>query len=257
MCLGFQCPASAMLRHDAAELVCRHMPCFETCCLSSCESFSCPEGYAKKIRAQDFSCAAGYCSTTDLLTCCNVDLWYPNVLVPLLIFAFTGLTCVWAQGQRCQKERLSRRRKFSVLYFTVLFAWDVCDQTASWWFWQYTGDVGASFVVQGLAMMSAMLGTVVILLAFFAGLFMTTSQLLDQHGPEICYSMAAGCADVIMLVCVFIFEMEGLDEGSWIKVLNLIATLIDFILKVLQAAGALFGATREEESHEDSLLAPE
>ena len=37
-------------------------------------------------------------------------------------------------------------RKFSVLYFTVLFAWDVCDQTASWWFWQYTGDVGASFV---------------------------------------------------------------------------------------------------------------
>lgn len=38
------------------------------------------------------------------------------------------------------------RRKFSVLYFTVLFAWDVCDQTASWWFWQYTGDVGASFV---------------------------------------------------------------------------------------------------------------
>lgn len=25
-----------------------------------------------------------------------------------------------------------------------------------------------------------------------------------------------------MLICVFIFEMEGLDEGSWIKVLNLI-----------------------------------
>ena len=33
-----------------------------------------------------------------------------------------------------------------MLYFTVLFAWDVCDQTASWWFWQYTGDVGASLV---------------------------------------------------------------------------------------------------------------
>ena len=28
----------------------------------------------------------------------------------LLIFAFTGLTCVWAQSQRCRKERLSRRR---------------------------------------------------------------------------------------------------------------------------------------------------
>ena len=26
---------------------------------------------------------------------------------------------------------------------------------------------------------------------------------------------------VIMLICVFIFETEGLDEGSWIKVLNL------------------------------------
>lgn len=86
----------------------------------------------------------GFCSSTDLLTCCNVDLWYPNVLVPLLIFAFTGLSCVFAQGRRCQKERLSRRRKFSVLYFTVLFAWDVVDQTASWWFWQYTQDVGAS-----------------------------------------------------------------------------------------------------------------
>ena len=36
-----------------------YRPGFETCCLSSCESFSCPEGYAKKIRAQDFSCAAG------------------------------------------------------------------------------------------------------------------------------------------------------------------------------------------------------
>ena len=24
-----------------------------------------------------------------------------------------------------------------------------------------------------------------------------------------------------MLICVFIFETEGLDEGSWIKVLNL------------------------------------
>lgn len=43
-------------------------------------------------------------------------------------------------------RRLSRARKFSVLYFTVLFAWDVCDQTSSWWFWQYTGDVGASLV---------------------------------------------------------------------------------------------------------------
>jgi len=210
------------------------------------------EGYSKKPHAKDFNCQAGYCSSTDLLTCCNVDLWYPNVLVPLLIFAFTGFTCVWAQGQRCRKERLSRRRKFSVLYFTVLFAWDVCDQTASWWFWQYTGDVGASFVVQGLAMMSAMMGTLIILLAFFAGLFMTTSQLLDQHAPELMYSVAAGCADVIMLVCVFIFETEGLDEGSWIKVLNLIATLIDFILKVLQAAGALFGAVREED--EDPLL---
>lgn len=134
-----------------------------------------------------------------------------------------------------------------MLYFTVLFAWDVCDQTASWWFWQYTGDVGASLVVQGLAMMSAMMGTVIILLAFFAGLFMTTSQLLDQHAPELAYSVAAGCADVIMLICVFIFETEGLDEGSWIKILNLIATLIDFILKVLQAAGALFGTAREDE----------
>ena len=28
-------------------------------------------------------------------------------------------------------------------------------------------------------------------------------------------------AKVIMLICVFIFETEGLDEGSWIKVLNL------------------------------------
>lgn len=247
MCLGFICPGGAKLRPDASELVCRHMPCFEICCLSSCESFQCLEGYSKKPRAQEFSCQAGYCSSTDLLTCCNVDLWYPNVLVPLLIFAFTGLTCVWAQSQRCRKERLSRRRKFSVLYFTVLFAWDVCDQTASWWFWQYTGDVGASLVVQGLAMMSAMMGTVIILLAFFAGLFMTTSQLLDQHAPELAYSVAAGCADVIMLICVFIFETEGLDEGSWIKILNLIATLIDFILKVLQAAGALFGTAREDE----------
>jgi len=25
-----------------------------------------------------------------------------------------------------------------------------------------------------------------------------------------------------MLICVFIFETEGLDEGSWIKILNLI-----------------------------------
>ena len=24
-----------------------------------------------------------------------------------------------------------------------------------------------------------------------------------------------------MLICAFIFEMEGKDEGSWIKVLNL------------------------------------
>ena len=51
-------------------------------------------------------------------------------------------------------------------------------------------------MVQGLAMMSAMLGTVIILSAFFAGLFMTTAQLLDQHGPELCYSVAAGAADV-------------------------------------------------------------
>ena len=29
-----------------------------------------------------------------------------------------------------------------------------------------------------------------------AGLFMTTSQLLDQHAPELAYSVAAGCADV-------------------------------------------------------------
>ena len=29
-----------------------------------------------------------------------------------------------------------------------------------------------------------------------AGLFMTTSQLLDQHAPEMAYSVAAGCADV-------------------------------------------------------------
>ena len=122
---------------------------FEICCLSSCESFQCLEGYSKKPRAQEFSCQAGpghpvrsrdkgpwgmapwwphglgswkhgqviakgcrgntrwidtdmtqehvlnmtrnhtcdqpgYCSSTDLLTCCNVDLWYPNVLVPLL-----------------------------------------------------------------------------------------------------------------------------------------------------------------------------
>lgn len=52
------------------------------------------------------------------------------------------------QRAECNNKfrQLSRARKFSVLYFTVLFAWDVCDQTASWWFWQYTGDLGASFV---------------------------------------------------------------------------------------------------------------
>ncbi|CAJ1366421.1 unnamed protein product, partial [Effrenium voratum] len=195
MCLGFRCPASTVLRPTAAMLVCREQPCFDTCCLSSCENFLCPQGYSPKPGATDASCSSGYCSSLDLLTCCNVDLWYPNVMVPLLIFACTGLTCVMAQTHRCHKEHLSRRRKFSILYFTVLFAWDVCDQTASWWFWQYTSDVGASKVVQGLAMASAMLGTMVILSAFFAGLFMTTGQMLDHHGPELSYSVAAGTAD--------------------------------------------------------------
>ena len=32
---------------------------FEICCLSSCESFQCLEGYSKKPRAQEFSCQAG------------------------------------------------------------------------------------------------------------------------------------------------------------------------------------------------------
>lgn len=39
-----------------------------------------------------------------------------------------------------------------------------------------------------------------------------------------------------MLVCVFIFEMEGLDEGSWIKVLNLSHGLIVFYRAAAAAA---------------------
>lgn len=36
-----------------------------------------------------------------------------------------------------------------------------------------------------------------------------------------CHCLMVALLEVIMLICVFIFEMEGLDEGSWIKVLNL------------------------------------
>ena len=73
MCLGFKCPSSAMLRPDASELVCRRTPCawvtrrcasrglagWQICCLSSCESFTCPEGYSKKGHAAQFSCSKG------------------------------------------------------------------------------------------------------------------------------------------------------------------------------------------------------
>eukprot|EP00439_Symbiodinium_sp_Y106_P051088 s583_g6.t2 len=241
-------PRRSQLREDAATIVCREEPCSLSCCLRSCADFDCPEGYAQKASASSFSCASGFCGSNDLLTCCDVDLFYPNVLVPLLIFASTGFACIFAQTQRCRKERLSSQRKFSIAYFTVLFAWDVCDQTASWWFWEYTADVGASQGVQVAAMMSSMMGTGVILFAFFGGLFLTTPQLLDQRCPELSYSVAAGCADVVMLIVVFCFEMEGKDQGSWIKVLNLIATLIDFVLKVMQAAAALFGASLDSES---------
>lgn len=248
MCFDFDCPGRSQLREDAATIVCREEPCSLSCCLRSCADFDCPEGYAQKASAASFSCASGFCGSNDLLTCCDVDLFYPNVLVPLLIFASTGFACIFAQTQRCRKERLSSQRKFSIAYFTVLFAWDVCDQTASWWFWEYTADVGASQGVQVAAMMSSMMGTGVILFAFFGGLFLTTPQLLDQRCPELSYSVAAGCADVVMLIAVFCFEMEGKDQGSWIKVLNLIATLIDFVLKVMQAAAALFGASLDSES---------
>ncbi|CAE7268065.1 unnamed protein product [Symbiodinium natans] len=248
MCFDFDCPGKSQLREDAATIVCREEPCRLSCCLRSCVDFECPEGYTQKASAERFSCASGFCGSTDLLTCCDVDLFYPNVLVPLLIFASTGFACIVAQTQRCRKEHLSSQRKFSIAYFTVLFAWDVCDQTASWWFWEYTADVGASQGVQVAAMMSSMMGTAVILFAFFAGLFLTTPQLLDQRCPEVSYSVTAGCADVVMLIAVFCFEMEGKDQGSWIKVLNLIATLIDFVLKVMQAAGALFGASLDGES---------
>lgn len=44
---------------------------------------------------------------------------------------------------------------------------------------------------------------------YHAVFFFRCSSLFYQH------------VEVIMLICVFIFETEGLDEGSWIKVLNL------------------------------------
>lgn len=81
-------------------------------------------------------------------------------------------------------------------------------------------------VVQGLAMMSAMLGTLIILLAFFAGLFMTTAQLLDQHAPELCYSVAAGAADVpnqeVFGRNGYVKRFKGLnaDETGWHKCIN-------------------------------------
>eukprot|EP00931_Biecheleriopsis_adriatica_P067006 TRINITY_DN41210_c0_g1_i1.p1 TRINITY_DN41210_c0_g1~~TRINITY_DN41210_c0_g1_i1.p1 ORF type:complete len:752 (-),score=125.14 TRINITY_DN41210_c0_g1_i1:18-2225(-) len=246
MCLGFSCPVGSVLRSDAAEAVCRSLPCEGVCCRPTCFTYACPQGYNLRPSAQNLACSQGFCGKDDLPTCCNVDLYHPDLLVPLLIFTSTGLICIVAQTVRCRRERLNYRRKFAITYITVLFAWDVCDQTASWWFWQYTTDVGASWQVQAGSMLSAMLGTVVIFFAFFAGLFMSSKQLLDYRCPEMSYSVAAGCADVLMLISAFMFEMEGRDQGSWIKVLNLLATIIDFVLKVMQAAGALFSPLEEE-----------
>jgi len=133
-------------------------------------------------------------------------------------------------------------RRFKLVYFTLLFTWDACDQTASWWFWQYTAAVGASRAVQLTALTSAASGTAVLVAAFVAGVLAETAHLVDSKLPEFVYSLGAGLADIVMLVAVFAFEMEGLNAASWIRVVNLLTTVIDFALKVAQTAWAFCGA---------------
>lgn len=256
MCFGFPCLWGFVLRDNADQLVCRAEPCTSTCCLATCHFYACPQGYDHKPNSKARACSDAFCSPKDLDMCCSVNFKHPDLLVPLLIFSFTGLVCACVQTARCQKERLNSERRFKVTYFTVLFAWDVCDQTASWWFWQYTTVVGASLAVQLGAMIASAVGTIVILIAFFAGLLLDTKELVDHSFPELLYSVGAGTADVIMLVSSFLFELEGQDEGNWIKVLNLIATMIDFALKLMQVTSVLC-SRRSSSAQSDFLDAAE
>merc|ERR1712129_150130 len=105
--------------------------------------------------------------------------------------------------------------------------------------------VAAATPVQVVSLIGAVLGTVVIVPAFLVGLCARTPTLTDQPSLEFMYSAGAGTADVIMLVGMYLFEMDGSDEGGWIKIVNLLATIIDLVLKVLQAAWAIPGTAAD------------
>jgi len=246
MCLSFRCDEGTLPRPDAAAVVCRRWPCAGTCCLQSCAAFDCPAGYRGRRGRGALTCAAGSCSREDAPRCCVLDPGQANLVLPPLILLTAACLCVIRQLLRCRVERLEFDRRFRVAYLATLFAWDACDQTASWWFWQYASASGASLAVRMACLASATLGTAVLLLAFLAGLCLRTKHLLDFRLPELLYSVGAATADVLMLVAAFAFEMQGLDAGSWIKVLNLVATIFDFVLKVMQAAGVYCSAQLDD-----------
>jgi len=210
-CVDVACGDGAALRAHAENLVCRELPCDSTCCVQTCGG--------------QFSCSNGV-----------------TLVAPIAFLLSAAMVCALRQAIRCKHERLEGERFFKVTYFTLMFLWDVCDQSASWWFWQYTTTVGASTGVQTACLVSALLGILALVGAFVAGLFLKTRILTDHKLPEFAYSIVASVADIIMLFAMFFFEMEGLDEGSLAKVLNLVTTIIDFALKILQAAWAYCGS---------------
>merc|ERR1712226_441998 len=96
--------------------------------------------------------------------CVSSSDGYATVLIgPVAVLFTSASVCGLRQLLRCRIERLDREKRFRVLYFTLMFLWDVFDQTASWWFWSYTVRLGASAPVQGAALVSSVTGVVVIL----------------------------------------------------------------------------------------------
>lgn len=214
-CIDYQCGGDMARRHDAASLVCRSTPCDRTCCLPKHPSMD------------------------------------AALIIPLALLLTSASVCALRQAIRCKTENLRSERLFRVTYFTIMFVWDVFDQAASWWFWSYTVGLGASWGVQAAALSSAVLGVSVLLVALMVGLCLKTRYLVDAKLPEFAYSVGAAVADIIMLVAVYAFEMEGLDEGSFVKTLNLIATIVDFASKILQASWSICSP---ESDPKDALL---
>mmetsp|Transcript_18346 Transcript_18346/g.52454 ORF Transcript_18346/g.52454 Transcript_18346/m.52454 type:complete len:681 (+) Transcript_18346:94-2136(+) len=205
-CMDFPCTVGSVRRAHADELVCRRMPCNSTCCIQVTN-----RGLA-------------------------------NVLfLPFAILFTFAVMCALRQLIRCKIEGLIGDHKVKMCYFTLMFVWDVFDQATSWWFWSYTLDLGASVGVQYAAFLSASTGMVVIAVALLAGLCLKTQILIEGRWLDFAYSVGVALSDVIMLLAVYAFEMEGLDESSLVKTLNLITTIIDFALKIFQAAWAFCG----------------